>query len=139
MPVVDASIVVDWISPDVDVRSPAVLGLRRLLEQDQELEAPHLLLAEVSNVLLTGIRRRRWSGAAADASFAALRKLPVRMATSDRDLDRAWELSRRYDDHPFYDMLYVAMAERKETQLITADATLRSRLMLPWVVGPDAV
>jgi predicted nucleic acid-binding protein len=28
-----------------------------------------------------------------------------------RDLQRAWELSRRYDNHPIYDLLYVALAD----------------------------
>ena len=53
-------------------------------------------------------------------------------------LDRAWELSRRFDEHPVYDMVYVAVAERLGTQLITADAALRTRLVtMPYVVGPD--
>jgi predicted nucleic acid-binding protein len=54
-------------------------------------------------------------------------------------MDRAWELSRRYDNHPIYDMVYVAVAEAAGTTLITADANLRSRLThLAWINGPDA-
>jgi predicted nucleic acid-binding protein len=138
MPVVDASVVVDWISPSVDVRSAAVLGLRRLLNERAELTVPDLLFAEVGNALLTGIRRRRWSGSAADNAFAALHQLPLHVVTDTRDVTRAWDLARRYDDHPFYDMMYVAVAERMKTQLITGDDALRRRVMLPWVVGPDA-
>ena len=53
------------------------------------------------------------------------------------DLDRAYELSRRYDAHPVYDMVYVAVAERLGEQLVTADETLRRRLAtMTFVVGP---
>ena len=97
---------------------------------------PRLLLEEVSNALLSGIRRRRWSGAAADASRGLLLSLPVRLADDHRD--RAWELARRYDNHPTYDMIYVALAERTATELITADEALRLRLThVYWIVGPD--
>lgn len=61
----------------------------------------------------------------------------MRLADEPADLDRAWELSRRYDEHPLYDMLYVALAERLEQQLITADTDLRRRLTLPFLAGPD--
>ena len=57
-----------------------------------------------------------------------------------RDLDRAWDLARRYDDHPIYDMVYVAVAERRGAVLVTADEGLRRRLStLAWVVGPDPI
>jgi len=58
----------------------------------------------------------------------ALRELPLRLVDQPRDLDRAWDLARRYDAHPVYDMLYVALAERRGTRLITADDALRRRL-----------
>jgi predicted nucleic acid-binding protein len=137
VPVVDASIVVDWVAPGVDPELPAVMLLKRLAQDDAELFAPRLLLEEVSNALLTGIRRGRWSGPAADASQHVLLRLPVRFVDERRDIERAWDLARRYDNHPIYDMLYVALAERRRTQLVTADATLRKRLGgFQWIVGP---
>jgi predicted nucleic acid-binding protein len=84
----------------------------------------------VANVLLTGCRRGRWDGPAADRSFSALRDLPVDLVDGPADLDTAWELSRRYDQHPVCDMLYVALAQRRGEQLLTADAALASRLTL---------
>jgi predicted nucleic acid-binding protein len=46
---------------------------------------------------------------------------------------------RRYDNHPIYDMVYIAVAEAARTTLITADSTLRARLCrLSWVGGLDA-
>lgn len=138
MPVVDASVVIDWVAPATGARTPAMATLRRLGAENVELLAPRLLVEEVANALVTGVRRRRWTGAAADDSYALLRRLPVRVVDTPADLDRAWDLARRYDDHPVYDMIYVAVAERVRTTLITADEALRRRLhRLAWVVGPD--
>lgn len=138
MPVVDASVVVDWVAPEVDRDAPAMAALARLAAADVELLAPRLLLEEVSNALLTGVRRGRWSGGAADAARALLRELPVRLVDEPRDLQRAWDLARRYDNHPIYDLLYVALAERRRTRLITADAALRQRLVgIDWVIAPE--
>jgi len=62
----------------------------------------------------------------------------VRLVEESRDLERAWDLARRYDDHPIYDMLYVALAERRRTQLVTADAALRQILGgFGWIVAPE--
>lgn len=138
MPVVDASVVVDWIAPDADPGGPAAAALERLAADQAELVAPRVLIEEVSNALLTGVRRRRWGGASADAAHILLRALPVRLADGPTDLVRAWELARRYDNHPIYDLLYVALAERLDTQLVTADAALRRRLVgLDRVIGPE--
>jgi len=138
VPVVDASVVVDWVAPGADPASTAMGMLSRLVQQGEELVAPRLLLEEVSNALLTGVRRRRWNGAEADRAQISLRRLPVRLTDDPRDLNRAWDLSRRYDNHPIYDMLYVAVAERTRGLLITADQQLRRRLSgLGWVIGPE--
>ena len=136
MPVVDASVVVDWVAPGADRRSPAMRLAQRLADAGEVVLAPRLLMEEVTNALLTGVRRGRWSGSDADASYSLLRRMPVQLADDRDDLDRAYELSRRYDEHPVYDMLYVALAERLGAQLITADDRLRRTLvLLPFVVG----
>lgn len=138
MPVVDASVVVDWVAPNSDPDGPAARLLDRLVAADEVAIAPRLLMEEVANALLTGCRRGRWEGAAADGAFGLLREMPVEILDVPRDLDRAWELSRRYDEHPVYDMVYVALAERLGERLITADERLRERLVgVDYVVGLD--
>ena len=128
VPVVDASVVVDWVAPDADPQGPARRLLNRLVREDTAVLAPRLMLEEVANALLSGVRRQRWDGAAADNAFQLLMALPVEIAGAPGDLERAWDLSRRYDEHPVYDMLYVALAERAGEPLITADERLRQRL-----------
>ncbi|MGH3976521.1 MAG: type II toxin-antitoxin system VapC family toxin [Pseudonocardiaceae bacterium] len=57
-----------------------------------------------------------------------------------RDRHRDWELARRYDNYPIYDMLYVALAERLGEPLVTLDDKLRRRLAhLDLVLRPDEV
>lgn len=137
MAVVDASVIADLLDPAIAADAPAPSLMRDLAAAGEDLVAPALLWFEVSNVLLTGIRRGRWDGAAADAAFALLARIPVRCADIQADRDRAFELARRYDNWPVYDLLYVALAERLGTDFYTADDRLRSRLAhLPWVRGP---
>jgi predicted nucleic acid-binding protein len=139
MPVLDASVVVDCVAPGIDSSSSAMRTMRRLSSESADLIAPRLLLTECANALLSGVRRGKWSGAAADLAYGFLVKLPFRLADDAQHMDRAWELSRRYDNHPIYDMVYVAVAEAAGTTLITADSNLRSRLShLAWIKAPDA-
>jgi predicted nucleic acid-binding protein len=139
VPVVDASVVVDLVAPDVEAGSYAWLMVDKLIAAGAEIAAPALVLLETSNALLTGIRRGRWDGVAADAAAARLGRLPVRIADIPADWERAFELARRYDNWPVYDMAYVALAERLGTEFYTADDRLLARLAhLPWVRGLNA-
>lgn len=136
MPVVDASIVVDWVSPDSDPAGPAGRLLDALSESGATVVVPRLLRQEVADVLLTGCRRGRWDGVAADLAFRGLSTLPLAVMDDPRTLELAWELSRRYDNHPVYDMVYVALAEQIGEELFTADEALRRRLVgLDFVTG----
>lgn len=134
MPVVDASVVVDWVAPDTDPKGPAMRALLDLVKREEPLLAPRLMLEEVSNALLTGVRRGRWDGEAADRAFGDLRDLPVDLVDTGADLSSAWDLSRRYDEHPIYDLLYLAVARRLGEVLLTADRRLVGRLRDPGVL-----
>jgi predicted nucleic acid-binding protein len=138
VPVVDASVIVEVIAPTVRPDAPAIEFMEKLASGQARVVAPALLWLEVSNALLTGIRRSRWDGVAADSAAARLDRLDVRAADTAPDRARAFELARRYDNWPVYDMLYLALAERLGTEFYTADEKLRARLAhLPWVRGLD--
>jgi predicted nucleic acid-binding protein len=137
--VLDASVLVDCVAPDVPLTARAPRTLARLSAAGEVILGPRLLLAECASALLMGIRKGRWSGAEADKAYGLLVGMPVKLADDAQHLDRAWELSRRYDNHPVYDMVYVAVAEAAGVDLITANESLRLRLgHLGWIKAPDA-
>ena len=112
-------------------------SLHRLTRGNEAVTAPELLYVECASALVAGVRRNRWTGSDTDAAYGILMRLPVHAVSDRRHLERAWELSRRYDNHPVYDMLYAATAEAIGTILITADETLLQRLgHLGWVRPP---
>jgi len=138
MVVVDASVVVDWVAPgSADVAVAARL-LDAWIDQGVTPIAPALLSLEVRNALLSGVRQDRWDGRQADSAQTLLAALPIDVEDSAPDIARAWDLARRYDEHPIYDMVYVALAERRSVPLVTADDRLRRRLAdLDWVLTPE--
>lgn len=135
MKVVDACVVFDLIAPDQEL-SPAHEFYIEAAKAGDPLVAPGFMWLEVRNVLLTGVRRRQWTGVEADAAVEDLVNIPVQRLDSPADVTRAYELARRYDNCPAYDMVYVALAERLGAQLYTTDLKLCKRLAhLGWVQG----
>lgn len=140
MAIVDASVVVEFIAPDADTTSATQQLFDRWVHSGEELHAPSMLPLEVMNAMLTGVRRQRWDGQAADGAASLITSFPMTLHDDGRDRHRAWELARRYDNHPVYDMLYVALAERLGEPLVTVDDKLCRRLAhLGLVFRPDEV
>ncbi len=112
MIVVDASIVVD-----------AVIGhgaaVDRLTAGD--LAAPHLLDAEVGSALRGQERRGELDLGRAERALGRLSELAIDRYGHTGLLGRAWELRSNLS---FYDALYVALAERLDAPLVTADGRL---------------
>lgn len=108
----------------------AVSLRRRLL--DETSHAPHLIDAEVGNVL-----RRHVLGTALAPSDArtllsdAATLVDLRYETSESLRGAAWALR---DNLSFYDALYVALARALELSLLTADAKLARAPKLPCAV-----
>lgn len=139
MSIVDASLVVEFLAPDSDPTGPTHALFERWAHTGESLHAPAMLRLEVMNALLTGVRRGRWDGEAADAAARFSDALPITAHPDDRDRVRAWELARRYDNYPVYEMLYVALAERLAEPLVTLDERLRGRLShLGWIIDANA-
>jgi predicted nucleic acid-binding protein len=111
--VIDASVAIKWVLDEPG--SDAAAALR-----DENLIAPELWLVEVANVLWRRARRGEMSGEEARARLVSLRGAPVEAAPIERDLLAAADLANALD-HPVYDCLYLAMAIREETEVITAD------------------
>src|ERR1700693_6298835 len=81
--VVDASVVIDWVAPGADPKSPSMKTLHRLTRANDPAMAPELLYIECASALVAGVRRSRWTGSAADAAYGLRVRLAVQ-AVSDR-------------------------------------------------------
>jgi predicted nucleic acid-binding protein len=127
MLVVDASVAVKWFLVEPGDREALAL-----LDGDEPLIAPELVVAEVVNA----VWKRLVSGGV-DASQAAdvPRAIPKVFAElrpigplAARALEIAAELR-----HPAYDCFYLALAEDQSAKLVTADRRLAGRLCgTPW-------
>jgi predicted nucleic acid-binding protein len=117
--VVDASIAVKWVIPE------ALSDLAdRVRDGAEDVLAPDLLLVEVANALWRKTTAREISAREADAAFDLVRRSGIDLRPAGPLLPRAMDLARRLD-HPVYDCVYLALAEREEATLVTADQRLR--------------
>ena len=127
------AVVVDASALVYAIRSSSPTGgiLRRRLV-DETSHSPHLIDAEVGNVL----RRHVLAGelASSDAKMLlddAARLVDVRYEVSEVLRGAAWELRKNLS---FYDALYVALAQALDFSLLTADAKLARAPRLPCAV-----
>lgn len=118
MIVVDASVVVDLL---LGIAPHFERIASRLLVRARSLSAPHLLDAEVAQVLRRHVRSRQVPADRAEAALDDLAELPVtRYAHSDL-LKRAFDFR---DNVTVYDGLYLALAEALRAPLVTRDRAL---------------
>ncbi len=112
--VVDASIALKWVLDE-----PGSDAAEELLEMD--LAAPSLWLLEAANALWRRSVRRELTSAEAAERLTELTKAPVASVPLEQDLPEAMRLALQLN-HPVYDCLYLALAKRLGTYVVTADA-----------------
>ena len=116
--VVDASVVIKWFVPEI--HSDAA---RRLLSAPHEYFSPDLLFPEVGNVIWKKVRRGELTAdqgerLAADISTVAVETVPtLGLLVDAHALAVATGLT-------VYDSMYLALAVRLKTEMITADDRL---------------
>jgi len=112
--VIDASVAMKWLVDENG--SEAAFTLR-----GRDLAAPALLRIETANVLRTLVARQAATADEALDLFALLQDAPVTIVDHDEALERrALQLGLELG-HPVYDCFYLALAERMDRRLITAD------------------
>lgn len=114
--VVDASVAVKWYVHERD-RDRALELLDR---EDDLLIAPDIFLPEVVNALLRQNRQARFSDDLLEQAIADLNLTCPELIASRMLMERALELARALR-HSVYDCLYLTLAERWNTVLVTAD------------------
>lgn len=120
--VVDASVVVKWFVPEI--HSDAA---RRLLGSPHEYVAPDLLFAEAANTIWKKIRRKELTAGDGQRLVADIVRIAVE-AVSCRALAEDAHAVANATGRTVYDAMYVALAVRLDTRLITADDRLEAAL-----------
>ncbi|HLI63432.1 MAG TPA: type II toxin-antitoxin system VapC family toxin [Terriglobales bacterium] len=120
--VVDASVVIKWFVPEIHTASA-----RRLLTLNNQYFAPDLLFAEIASAVCKKVKTGQLSPAeggrlVADFAAVAVETVPCRRLARD-----AYALASA-TGCSVYDAMYLALAVRLETQMITADERLAHAL-----------
>jgi predicted nucleic acid-binding protein len=115
--VIDASVASKWVLPEPDSEKAALLrGTERMI-------APSLVAAEIGNALWKSGTRGDFPTAEAEhllqVAVAHFARLVPTEDLAGSALRFAFDLR-----HPIYDCFYLALAEREDATLITADARL---------------
>ena len=95
---------------------------RRMAEAETTLLAPGLILVECPNVTWQRVRTGAVPLAQAEAVLAALPRWFDTLTPAGELYERAFRVAHGLG-HPVCDCLYLALAERGETSLVTADET----------------
>ncbi|WP_426014504.1 type II toxin-antitoxin system VapC family toxin [Caulobacter sp. DWR2-3-1b2] len=111
--VIDASVALKWVLDE-----PGQSAADALLEED--LIAPSLWLLEAASALWRRARRGELQAEEAAEHLSELFNAPVTAIPIEEDLQAAAVLAQRLG-HAVYDCLYLALAVRERTRVVTAD------------------
>lgn len=120
--VVDASVACKWF-----IAKDGSQAAEALLAGDALLLAPDLLIAEVANIAWLKSRRGEMLPEQARMMVEGLPRLFDRLTPAAELAEPALEIAVALG-HPVYDCLYLALAERHRTHMVTADRRLLARL-----------
>ena len=125
--VIDASVACKWFFDE-----PLAAEARRLATSDVTFAAPDIILAECANVAWQRSRRDAVPRAQAQSFLKALPQWFDSLAPSTALHEAAFAMACRLD-HAVYDCLYLALAERERTRMVTADRAFFNRVAdSPW-------
>jgi predicted nucleic acid-binding protein len=113
MPIVDASVALKWVIDEEGSEAASALAAESLI-------SPSIILAECANALWAKALRREITAAEVLERLALLRAAPVLLVPLEELVEDATRLAVTLG-HPVYDCLYLALAVRENTRLVTAD------------------
>jgi predicted nucleic acid-binding protein len=127
--VVDASVAAKWYLPEKDetLVKPARQLLGNYLRNEVEFMVPEIFWAECGNIMWKAARLQRITTDGSVSGLALLKDLSIPTYPSSDFLPEALQIALVHG-RTFYDSLYVALAVRTNTDLITADERLANAL-----------
>ena len=123
LPVIDASIAIKWYVPEVYSVEARLLVEDKQFTRYSKMHVPDLFFPECGNILWKRQRRGEISAEKAAAIIEALLALPFVVHAHSPLIQAAMTIAVNTDSS-VYDSLYVALAIREQTQLVTADEKL---------------
>jgi len=120
--VVDASVVVKWFVPEIHSQAA-----RRLLILSHAYFAPDLLFAETANAIWKKIRRGELTTVRGQQLVEDIGRIAVETVSCRMLAEDAHALANA-TGRTVYDSLYLALAIRLKTRMITADDRLEAAL-----------
>jgi predicted nucleic acid-binding protein len=114
--VIDASVALKWVLPEDNSDLAEALRAENLI-------APPLWLMESANALWRNVRIGKISASDAARLLNELSAAPIAVSHKEGDVTEAFDLAVRLA-HPIYDCLYIALAQREKTYVVTADRRL---------------
>ena len=133
--VVDANIVLKWVLTEADSQAARAL-LAEWKNQEIVVYVPTLLSYEITNILYREVRAGRITSETAKDGIHMIHRVvsPVYSRNAVLNL-RAMAMAKHFDLSAAYDSHYLALAERKECTLWTADKRMWRAVkdQLDWV------
>lgn len=125
--IIDASVALKWF-----MQEPGSDVARRILDGDDPLSAPDLIVVETCNGAWKAVRRQLMTAVQADSMARQLSRLFDTLHPAEGLASLAMQIARDLD-HPVYDCFYLALAEQREATMVTADRRLITRVRgTPW-------
>ena len=125
--VIDASVACKWFFEE-----PLSSEARSLATSNTVFTAPDMILAECANVAWRRVRSRAAPQAQAQAFLKTLPHWFDSLTPSERLHETAFAMAVALN-HSVYDCLYLALAEREQTRMVTADRVFFKRVARsPW-------
>lgn len=128
----DASFILTWLIPER--RTPPLQQRWLAFSSQDEILAPHLLLAECTSVLREYVYRGRLSQSSAQQLIKALCQMPIMFIHRPDIFTRGLQIAAELGWQKAYDALYIAIAELEHGELLTLDRGMYQaalRLSLP--------
>jgi predicted nucleic acid-binding protein len=127
--VIDASVAAKWFLPPSGepLTNEAVRLLAGYAEGRFRFAVPDLFWAECGNILWKAYRQGRWPRSVAEKAIQTLQDRSFPTTSSLDLLEEAFSIAATFD-RTVYDSLYVALAVRLKSHLVTADERLANAL-----------
>jgi predicted nucleic acid-binding protein len=121
--VIDASIAIKWVIFEVGTKEALKLRRHRLI-------APDLLVAECANILWKKVRRNEVSRGEASVAAGLLARADIEFEPMRLLLEPAARLAVTIDQ-PAYDCIYIALANARSCDFVTANESLIRKTLPP--------